>query len=82
MPVKYVRERHKYWLRRDLLRKRGIDVPAAAGTQTPTARRLSRYAPLYRLASTVVVMVIGVWWGLRHPRRPPRQENVGPQSGG
>ena len=25
--------------------------------------------PLYRLASTVVGMVIGVWWGLRHPRR-------------
>jgi hypothetical protein len=25
--------------------------------------------PLYRLASTVVGMVIGVWWGLRWPRR-------------
>ena len=56
-------------LQRDLLRERGIEVPATAGTQTPTARHLSRYAPLYRLASTVVVMVIGVPWGLRHPRR-------------
>ena len=56
-------------LQRDLLRERGIELPATAGTQTPTARRLSRYAPLYRLASTVVVMVIGVPWGLRHPRR-------------
>ena len=25
--------------------------------------------PQYRLASTVAGMVIGVWWGLRHPRR-------------
>jgi hypothetical protein len=25
--------------------------------------------PLYRLASTVVGMVLGVWWGLRWPRR-------------
>ena len=25
--------------------------------------------PQYKLASTVVGMVIGVWWGLRHPRR-------------
>ena len=56
-------------LQTDLLRERGIEVPAAAGTQTPTARRLSRYGPLYRLASTVVGVVIGVPWGLRHPRR-------------
>ena len=26
-------------------------------------------APMYRLASTVVGMVLGVWWGLRWPRR-------------
>jgi hypothetical protein len=63
------------------LREPGPKAPAAARTQTPAARRLerhlSRVAPLfkatntpqYRLASTVVGMVIGVWWGLRHPRR-------------
>jgi hypothetical protein len=56
-------------LQRDLLPKPGTKAPAAAGTQTPTARHLSRYAPLYGLASTVVAMVIGVPWGLRHPRR-------------
>ena len=67
--------------REGVLRKPGTKAPAAAGTQTPAARRLSRrlsrYAPffratdtpLYRLASTVVGMVIGVWWGLRWPRR-------------
>ena len=59
----------------------GPKAPAAAGTQTPAARRLDRYlsraaplfkatnTPQYRLASTIVGMVIGVWWGLRHPRR-------------
>ena len=58
--------------REGVLRKPGTKAPAAAGTQTPAARRLSRrlsrYAPffratdtpLYRLASTVVGMVIGV----------------------
>ena len=25
--------------------------------------------PQYKLASTVAGMVLGVWWGLRHPRR-------------
>ena len=67
--------------REGVLRKPGPKAPAAAGTPTPAARRLerllSRVAPLfratdtpeYRLASTVVVMVIGVWWGLRWPRR-------------
>ncbi|MDQ2813754.1 MAG: hypothetical protein M3Z75_18270 [Actinomycetota bacterium] len=56
-------------------------APAAARTPTPAARRLnrclSRAAPLfkatgtpqYKLASTAVGMVLGVWWGLRHPRR-------------
>ena len=54
--------------REGVLRKPGTKAPAAAGTQTPAARRLSRYAPffratdtpLYRLASTVAGMVIGV----------------------
>jgi len=67
--------------REGVLRKPGPKAPAAAGTQTPAARRLSRHlsrygpffratdTPLYRLASTVVGMVIGVWWGLRWPRR-------------
>ena len=67
--------------REGVLRKPGTKAPAAAGTQTPAARRLSRHlsryapffratdTPLYRLASTVVGMVIGVWWGLRWPRR-------------
>ena len=59
----------------------GTKAPAAAGTQTPAARRLSRYDPLFKLAATVmghplfkpavtvVVVVLGVWWGLRWPRR-------------
>ena len=63
------------------LRKPGPEAPAAARTPTPAARRLERHlsriapvfrytdTPQYRLASTVVGMVIGVWWGLRHPRR-------------
>ena len=63
------------------LREPGPEVPAAAGTQTPAARRLSRYDPLFKLAATVmghplfkpaatvVGMVLGVWWGLRWPRR-------------
>ena len=62
--------------REGVLRKPGTKAPAAAGTPTP-ARHLSRSAPffratdtpLYRLASTVVGMVLGVWWGLRWPRR-------------
>jgi hypothetical protein len=67
--------------REGVLRKPGTKAPAAAGTQTPAARRLERHlsraapffratdTPLYRLDSTVVGMVIGVWWGLRWPRR-------------
>jgi hypothetical protein len=61
--------------------KPGTKAPAAAGTQKPAARRLSRHlsrsatffratgTPQYKLASTAAGMVIGVWWGLRHPRR-------------
>jgi hypothetical protein len=67
--------------REGLLRKPGPKAPAAARTPTPAARRLERHlsrvapfskamnTPLYRLASTVVGMVTGVWWGLRWPRR-------------
>ena len=67
--------------REGVLPEPGPKAPAAAGTPTPAARRLSRYDPLYKLvvtvmdhllfkpASTVVGMVIGVRWGLRHPRR-------------
>jgi hypothetical protein len=42
--------------------------PAAAGTQTPTARQRSRYAR-YDVAFSTVGMVLGVRWGLRNPRR-------------
>jgi hypothetical protein len=64
-----------------MLPKPDTKAPAAAGTPTPTARRLERYlarsaplfratdTPLYRLAATVAGMVLGVWWGLRWPRR-------------
>ena len=52
----------------DLLRKLGTKAPAAAGTQTPTARQRSRYAR-YDVAFPVVGMVLGVRWGLRNPRR-------------
>src|SRR5580704_17082402 len=67
--------------REGVLPEPGPKAPAAARTPTPAARRLerhlSRVAPLfratntpqYRLASTVVGMVLGVRWGLRHPRR-------------
>src|ERR1700728_566239 len=59
----------------------GTKAPAAARTPTPAARRLNRYlaravplfkvtgTPQYKLASTAVGIVLGVWWGLRHPRR-------------
>lgn len=53
---------------RDLLRKLGTTAPATAGTQTPTARQLSRYA-LYDAAFKVAGMPLGVRSGLRHPRR-------------
>jgi hypothetical protein len=57
-------------LQRDgVLREPGPQARAAAGTQAPAAGRLSRYDPLFRLAVIVVGMVIGVWQGLRWPRR-------------
>ena len=67
--------------REGVLREPGPKAPAAARTPTPAARRLERHlsrsapffratdTPQYRLASTVVGMVIGVCWGLRWPRR-------------
>jgi len=55
--------------REGVLSKPVATALAAAGTQTPAARRLSVDGPVYRLASTVVAMVLGVWWGLRWPRR-------------
>jgi hypothetical protein len=71
--------------REGVLPEPGTKAPAAARTPTPAARRMERHlerhisrynaffraadTPLYRLASTVVGMVLGVWWGLRWPRR-------------
>jgi hypothetical protein len=66
--------------REGVLREHGPKAPPAR-MQTPAARRLERHlsrvapllratdTPLYRLAFTVVGMVLGVWWGLRWPRR-------------
>ena len=53
---------------KDLMRERGLAVPATAGTQTPTARQRSRLG-LITLAFSVVGLVTGVRSGLRHPRR-------------
>jgi len=71
--------------REAVLRRQGTKAPAAARTPGPAGRRLERHfsrhlsrytaffraanTPLYRLAFTVVGMVLGVWWGLRWPRR-------------
>jgi hypothetical protein len=57
-------QRHK-----DLLRKLGTKAPATAGTETPAARRLSRYFRRCELVFPVAGMVIGVPLRLRHPRR-------------
>jgi len=67
------------------LREPGPTAPAAARTPGPAARRLERHferhqsrytalfkaadTPQYKLAFTVVGMALGVWWGLRWPRR-------------
>jgi hypothetical protein len=53
---------------KDLMRKRGLQVPATARRQTLTARQRSQYA-LYGVAFPVVGMVLRVRYGLRHPRR-------------
>jgi hypothetical protein len=67
--------------REGVLGEPGPQAPAAAGTQAPAARRQSRYGPLFGPAATVMGhplfkpavtvagMVLGVWWGLRWPRR-------------
>jgi hypothetical protein len=71
--------------REGLLPKPGTKAPTAARTPGPAARRLERHlerhqsrynaffkaaqTPQYKLASTVVGMVLGVRWGMRHPRR-------------
>jgi len=55
--------------RRDFLRKLAAAAPATAATQTPAARRISRFFRWYNLVSPVAWMVIGVPWRLRHPRR-------------
>jgi hypothetical protein len=55
--------------RRDPLRKPGTKAPAGAGTQTPAARRISRFFRWCSLVSPVARMVIDVRWRLRHPRR-------------
>ena len=68
-----------------LLPEPGTKAPAAARTPTPAARRMERHferhqsrytalfkaadTPQYKLAFTVVGMALGVWWGLRWPRR-------------
>jgi len=55
---------------RDLMRKRGIKAPATAGTETPAARRVSRFFRWFGHVSPVAWVVLGVPWRLRHPRRP------------
>jgi hypothetical protein len=71
--------------REGLVPEPGTLAPAAARTPGPAARRLERHldrhisrynaffkamnTPQYRLAFTVVGMVLGVWWGLHWPRR-------------
>jgi hypothetical protein len=54
---------------RDLLRKLDAEAPATAGTETPAARRRSRFFRWFDLVSPPAWMVIGVPWRLRHPRR-------------
>ena len=71
--------------REAVLREPGTKAPPAARTPGPAGRRLERHlernisrytvffrateTPLYKLAFTVVGMVLGVWWGMRWPRR-------------
>ena len=47
----------------------GTKSPVTAGTQSPAVRHLSRRAPQYGLAATVVGTVLSVRWDLRHPFR-------------
>ena len=55
--------------RRDFLRKLEAGAPATAGTETPAARRVSRFFRWFEGVSPVAWMVLGVPWRLRHPRR-------------
>jgi hypothetical protein len=55
--------------RRDFLRRVEAGAPATAGTETPAARRVSRFFRWYEPISPVAWMVLGVPWRLRHPRR-------------
>jgi hypothetical protein len=55
--------------RRDPLRKPGTKVPATARTETPAARRVSRFFRWYGRVSPVAWVVLSVRWRLRHPRR-------------
>jgi hypothetical protein len=63
-----VRENFQRQLR-DLMRKRGPQAPATAGTETPAARRIERFFRWFGLVSPVAWVVISVPWRLRHPRR-------------
>jgi hypothetical protein len=55
--------------RRDFLGKLAAEAPAAAGTGTPAARRVSWFFRWFGRVSPVAWMVLGVPWRLRHPRR-------------
>jgi hypothetical protein len=55
--------------RRDLLRKAAEAAPATAATETPAARRISRFFRWFGRVSPAAWIVIGVPWRLRHPRR-------------
>ena len=55
--------------RRDFLRKLAAAAPATAATETPAARRVSRFFRWFEPVSPVAWMVLGVPWRLRHPRR-------------
>ena len=66
-PAAEVQENFRQQL--DLMRKPGTQAPATAGTETPAARRISRFFRRYELVSPVAWMVIDVPWRLRHPRR-------------
>ena len=55
--------------RRDFLRTLEAGAPATAATETPAARRVSRFFRWYEPISPVAWMVLGVPWRLRHPRR-------------
>ena len=55
--------------RREFSRQREAGAPAAAGAETPAARRVSRFFRWYEPVSPVAWMILGVPWRLRHPRR-------------